>query len=48
MEARFFLTSYNAVGQKKYLKEEKDVAAFYHELGAKELRAAGYNHSSDK
>ncbi|MFJ7932519.1 hypothetical protein [Peribacillus sp. NPDC096448] len=47
LEARVFLTSYNAVGRKKYLKEVKDVEAFYHERGAKELRAAGYMHSTD-
>ncbi|WP_454871201.1 hypothetical protein [Priestia megaterium] len=44
LSARVLLSSYNAIGRKKYLKEEKDIEAFCHQRGAKELKDAEYVH----
>lgn len=44
LDARILLTSYNAIGRKKHLK---DVEAFYRERGIEELKSAGYVHSTD-
>ena len=46
LDARVLLSSYNAIGRKRYLKAEKDVEDFYHQRGAKELQDAGYIHST--
>lgn len=46
LEARVLLSSYNAIGRKRYLKAEKDVDNFYHQRGAIELKDAGYIHST--